>query len=190
MAAFEEVKRSCGTEQIEEFKRHSVFGLEQDDGIAALAIVNMIFRGDGKNNIEQANCLVRHLVPANGPTGVRTAKFSKTSSKRPPVARVLMNPPFSLKRDKEYVFVNHALAQMVQGGLLFSILTRSWPSRDKQGRGGKTFLSGTHCFRLSPCLSTSSIPLARRQSACSSSKASPMMHGNLSCGSARRQMDT
>ena len=144
VAAFEEVKRSCGTDQIEEFKRHSVFGLEQDDGIAALAIVNMIFRGDGKNNIEQANCLVRHLVPANGPTGVRTAKFSKTSSKRPPVTRVLMNPPFSLKRDKEYVFVNHALAQMVQGGLLFSILPYSVMAKSGQARTWRKNLLERH----------------------------------------------
>ena len=31
--------------------------------MAALAIVNMIFRGDGKNNIEQANCFNKHLEP-------------------------------------------------------------------------------------------------------------------------------
>ncbi len=125
VAAFEEVKRTSGAEQIEDFKQHSVFGLEQDDGIAALAIVNMIFRGDGKNNIEQANCLVQHLVPDTSSKGVRTAKLSKTPSQHPPVTRVLMNPPFSLKRDKEYDFVNHALAQMVHGGLLFSILPHS-----------------------------------------------------------------
>ncbi len=125
VAAFEEVKRSSSTEQIEEFKRNSVFGLEQDDGIAALAIVNMIFRGDGKNNIEQANCLMQHVHPATSADGVRTAKFAKTPSSRPPVTRVLMNPPFSLKRDKEYHFVSHALRQMKQGGLLFSILPYS-----------------------------------------------------------------
>ena len=125
VAAFEEVKRNCGVEQIDEFKRNSVFGLEQDDGIAALAIVNMIFRGDGKNNIEQANCLAQNLIPKSGNNGIRTATFSKEKSKRPPVTRVLMNPPFSLKRDKEYAFVDHALNQMVQGGILFSILPYS-----------------------------------------------------------------
>ena len=36
VAAFEEVKRLSSPEKIEEFKRNSVFGLEQDDGIAAL----------------------------------------------------------------------------------------------------------------------------------------------------------
>lgn len=125
VAAFEEVKRTSSVELVEEFKRNSVFGLEQDDGIAALAIVNMIFRGDGKNNIEQANCLVQHVHPAQGEDGIRTAKFSRRRTRRPPVTRVLMNPPFSLKTDKEYHFVSHALRQMEQGGLLFSILPYS-----------------------------------------------------------------
>ena len=134
VAAFEEVKRSSSLEQIEDFKRNSVFGLEQDDGIAALAIVNMIFRGDGKNNIEQANCLAQHVNPATSSDGERTAKFSRTPTKRRPVTRVLMNPPFSLKTDKEYHFVDHALSQMTRGGLLFSILpysvmAKSGPSR-------------------------------------------------------------
>ena len=144
VAAFEEVKRSCGTDQIEEFKQNSVFGLEQDDGIAALAIVNMIFRGDGKNNIDQANCLARHLVPATSTTGVRTARFSKKRSKRPPVTRVLMNPPFSLKRDKEYFFVNHALKQMAQGGLLFSILPYSVMAKSGQARTWRENLLKQH----------------------------------------------
>ena len=125
VAAFEEVKGSASNEQLEDFKRDSVFGLEQDDGIAALAIVNMIFRGDGKNNIEQANCLAQHVNPATTADGTKTAQFSKKPSSRRPVTRVLMNPPFSLKDDKEYDFVNHALAQMAQGGLLFSILPYS-----------------------------------------------------------------
>lgn len=123
VAAFEEVKRASSTSQIDAFKRNGVFGLEQDDGIAALAIVNMIFRGDGKNNIEQANCLSRYVVPSNS-RGVRTAKFARKRSKLPPVTKVLMNPPFSLT-NKEYEFVDHALLQMEHGGLLFSILPYS-----------------------------------------------------------------
>ena len=129
VAAFEEVKRTSSAELVEDFKRNSVFGLEQDDGIAALAIVNMIFRGDGKNNIEQANCLVQHVHPAQSADGVRSARFASHPAERPPVTRVLMNPPFSLRRDKEYHFVSHALGQMEQGGLLFSILPYSVMSK-------------------------------------------------------------
>ena len=146
VAAFEEVKRSCGLRQIEEFKRHSVFGLEQDDGIAALAIVNMIFRGDGKNNIEQANCLAQHLVSITSLSGVRTAKFAKTlpPAVGGPVTRVLMNPPFSLRRDKEYDFVDHALKQMVEGGLLFSILPYSVMNKSGEVRTWRENLLKKH----------------------------------------------
>ena len=50
-----------------------------------------------------------------------------------------MNPPFALKRDdeKEYKFVDHALRQMQDGGLLFSVLPYSAmvrPHRYKQWR--------------------------------------------------------
>ena len=124
VSAFEEVKKSSNQSQVEKFKRNSVFGLEQDDGIAALAIVNMIFRGDGKNNIEQANCLAKYLTSANGEDGLPTAKFVSEPACNPPVTRVLMNPPFALK-DKEYEFVSHALKQMEDHGLLFSILPYS-----------------------------------------------------------------
>ena len=143
VAAFEEVKRSCSDEQVEDFKRNSVFGLEQDDGIAALAIVNMIFRGDGKNNIEQANCLVQYVNPATSPDGARTAKFSRRPAKRRPVTRVLMNPPFSLQ-DKEYDFVTHALAQMSQGGLLFSILPYSVMAKSGQSKTWRENLLKEH----------------------------------------------
>ena len=123
VAAFEEVKRASTPEQVEMFKRNSVFGLEQDDGIAALAIVNMIFRGDGKNNIEQANCLAKYLAPTTGSDGP-SAKFTSVQSTHPPVTKVLMNPPFA-QDDKEYVFVVHALKQMEKHGLLFSVLPYS-----------------------------------------------------------------
>ena len=123
VSAFEEVKRHSDPKQLERFKRNGVFGLEQDDGIAALAIVNMIFRGDGKNNIEQANCLARYLHPKNGSQS-KTAQFLDKEAEFPPVTRVLMNPPFA-QDDKEYKFVSHALKSMEDHGLLFSILLYS-----------------------------------------------------------------
>ena len=123
VSAFEEVKKNSTPEQVDKFKRNAVFGLEQDDGIAALAVVNMIFRGDGKNNIEQANCLAKYLAPVIGQDGP-TAEFIGQQSAHPPVTRVLMNPPFA-QADKEYEFVVHALRQMEDNGLLFSILPYS-----------------------------------------------------------------
>ena len=137
VAAFEQVKQTASPPQLEVFKRRSVFGLEIDDGIAALAVVNMIFRGDGKNNIEQANCITRHLAPRNGPDGP-TAKFVDQPSSSPPVTRVLMNPPFTRKNSlhKDYEFVSYALKQLEDKGLLFSVLPYSVMAK---GGGCKTW---------------------------------------------------
>ena len=74
VAAFDSVKQKSNSHQLGEFKRNSVFGIEQDAGVAALAVVNMIFRGDGKNNIVEGNCFSKHLAGAatkKGGGGVR-----------------------------------------------------------------------------------------------------------------------
>ena len=123
VAAFEEVKKTATPAQLEAFKRRSVFGLEIDDGIAALAVVNMIFRGDGRNNIETEDCTKKHLAPDTGPDGP-TARFVDNPCAEPPVTRVLMNPPFTRKNSvtKDYEFVTYALGQLQKHGLLFSVL--------------------------------------------------------------------
>ena len=123
VAAFDQVKHRSNAQQIDRFKQHCLFGVEQDPGMAALAVVNMIFRGDGKNNIKEGNCFSQFLAHhSSGETN--TAKFVKVQSKTPPTTKVMMNPPFSLKRgtEKEYKFVGQALAQMEDGGLLFTVL--------------------------------------------------------------------
>lgn len=55
VAALDHVREHTHGNQLEHFKKHNLFGIEQESYVAALAIVNMIFRGDGKNNIIEAN---------------------------------------------------------------------------------------------------------------------------------------
>ena len=126
VAAFDSVKRNSTTNQIEKFKPNCLFGVEQDASIASLAIVNMIFRGDGKNNIIEGNCYSKFLSPHTR-NSIRTARFDNSQSDSPPVTKVLMNPPFALKssHEKEYKFIAHALKQMENGGILFSVLPYS-----------------------------------------------------------------
>ena len=123
VAAFDHIKQHASTNQLSRFKQNSVFGIEQDDGIAALAVVNMIFRGDGKNNIQEGNCFVKYLTSSTE-GGLPTAQYITEEADDKAVTKVMMNPPFALKRDdeKEYRFINQALAQMEHGGLLFSVL--------------------------------------------------------------------
>ena len=90
----------------------------------------MLFRGDGKNNIFNDDCLTNALISATI-DGYQSAKFVPTNkipkNASQPVTKVLMNPPFALKKEdeKEYRFVEHALNQMEHGGILFSIFPSS-----------------------------------------------------------------
>ena len=56
VSAFDHVRNNATEKQVDEFKNHHIFGIEQDDEVVALALVNMIFRGDGKNNMSEGNC--------------------------------------------------------------------------------------------------------------------------------------
>ena len=125
VAAFDYVRRHGTSQQLDVFKEHNLFGIEQESAVAVLAIVNMIFRGDGKNNMTEGNCFSTDVV---GQTidGHSSATFARSSKKQGQkvVTRVLMNPPFALPSspDKEYKFASRALSLMADGGIFFSLL--------------------------------------------------------------------
>ena len=125
VAAFDHIRRTGTKAQIEIFRQHNLFGIEQESYVAVLAIVNMIFRGDGRNNIIEGNCFMTTLVPKSV-DGHSSASYAKIAPKpgNEVVTRVLMNPPFALRSspDKEYKFVSRALSFMADGGILFSLL--------------------------------------------------------------------
>ena len=125
VAAFDHVRRTTTKTQLDRFKRYNLFGIEQESYVAVMAIVNMIFRGDGKHNITEGNCFSTYIGPSaiNGHASARFVK-TPTPDSTQPVTRVLMNPPFALKRsdEHEYRFVSHALSQMADGAVLFSLL--------------------------------------------------------------------
>lgn len=129
VSAFDYVRKNSTNEQIAEFRKHRIFGVEQQPRIASLAIVNMIFRGDGSNNIVDNNCLsigLEELI-LNSSKSAEYKSNDKLRDHKPPVTRVLMNPPFALKSkdENEYKFIQHALNQMEDGGLLFAIIPLS-----------------------------------------------------------------
>lgn len=128
IAAFDHVKKGHTPPQINRFKKNNLFGVDQESAVVSLAIVNMIFRGDGKNNIIEANSFAKNLVRRVTAAGL-TARYTQTPPKpdEAVVTRVLMNPPFALRSndEKEYRFVDHALLQMKDGGLLFVVLPYS-----------------------------------------------------------------
>jgi len=123
VSAFDYVKKNANRNQINKFKQKNIFGIEQEPEVVALAIVNMIFRGDGKNNIIEGNCFQKNLIKS-GDTGKFVSEYKEGEQI---ITKVLMNPPFALKSsdEKEYKFVDYALKQMQDGGLLFSVLPYS-----------------------------------------------------------------
>ena len=95
--------RRLGTEaQLDRFKEHNLFGIEQDPAVAVLAVVNMIFRGDGKNNLVEGSCFSTNLL-------------AKTVNGHPSAEYVRDCP----KQDQP---VTRALEFMEDGGILFSLL--------------------------------------------------------------------
>lgn len=137
VAAFDHVRKNSTPQQRDWFKKHNIFGIEQESAVAALAIVNMIFRGDGKNNITEGNCFSTFLKK-KGVNGHSSAGYvdKQVAPGEEAVTRVLMNPPFALKGsvEKEYRFVTQALLQMVDGKLLFALIPLNvlFGSRDEK----------------------------------------------------------
>ena len=137
VAAFDHVRKTSTEQQRERFKKYNIFGIEQESAVAALAIVNMIFRGDGKNNITEGNSFSTFLTKRTV-SGHASAQYINHPPERgsEAVTRVLMNPPFALKgtTDKEHRFVSQALSQMIDGKILFALvpLNALFGSRDEK----------------------------------------------------------
>jgi len=130
VAVFDKIRNRQDSDATNNFKKYRLFGVELQPKVAALSVVNMIFRGDGKNNIIDDDCfaqtLERRIINAEPSAEYVTINNAsrENSDRRRPITKVLMNPPFALKNrdDKEWKFVDHALDQMQDNGLLFSVL--------------------------------------------------------------------
>ncbi len=126
VSAFDYVKKHSNNNQLERFKNNGIFGIEQDDEVVALALVNMIFRGDGRNNMNEGNCFQKNILKVIK-NSIETGRFEKREGKPnedPVITKVLMNPPFALKtsQEKESSFIDYGLSQMEDNGLLFVIV--------------------------------------------------------------------
>jgi len=137
VAGFDYIKSFSNIEQIDNFKNNHIFGIEQDDEVVALALVNMIFRGDGRNNMKEGNCF-QNNIEQTIIDDEKTGNFSKRNGKppkKPLITKVLMNPPFALKKgdEKERDFIDYALSQMQDNGILFAIVPISVFVEGKSG---------------------------------------------------------
>ncbi len=133
ISAFNRIKKLKTDAAAKRFAQKNIFGAEDSDTIAALAFINMYFRGDGKHNLKIDSCFDWQI--GTGSKKTKYPNFISTYSstgersdiKHRRVSKVLMNPPFALKNDKqkEPDFIDHALNQMIDNGLLFAVLPSS-----------------------------------------------------------------
>lgn len=128
VAAFDQVKKKVAKSEFDRFRKWGIYGIEEQDPVVSLALVNMIFRGDGKTHIIEGNCFAKWLN-AKCKNGIAHAEYlsEDRDNRIPPITKVLMNPPFPTKKTdyKEYVFIEQALKQMQNEGVIFSVLPYS-----------------------------------------------------------------
>ncbi len=137
VAALDSIKKSAPT-YMDDFKNSHIYGIEQDPEIVALALVNMIFRGDGNGNIYEGNCLDNRFIKSNNSFKKTSSKSNGVDTDKNFITKVLMNPPFAVD-EEEYIFVDHALSQMLPNGLLFAVVPTSMMTSTSDGRGEITW---------------------------------------------------
>jgi hypothetical protein len=81
--------------------------VEASARVAVLALANLLLRGGGAGHLRVGSALAEPAAPE--------------------ATKVLMNPPFGLKarEEREPAFVDHGLASLRDGGLLFAVLPAS-----------------------------------------------------------------
>ena len=104
------------------FANEGLYGIEQRDDVYGLAMVNMIFRGDGKSHVYDGNCFDHQFWLRDGEVFYTLPEQRQPDGAKKPFSRVLMNPPFKLTANNETEFVDYGLEQMRPGGILFAVL--------------------------------------------------------------------
>ena len=105
VAAFDNMLAQATTRRAIKHAKESLYGYDSNSTVWALAILNMIFRGDGKSNIELVNSCFDNDAVVDG-------RFD----------RALLNPPFSQENEPETKFIDHALRALKPGGECAAVL--------------------------------------------------------------------
>ncbi len=99
-------------EKITYIKKHQLHGVEMNPTMYALAVANMIFKGDGKANMSNGSCFDLEDMLQN-------QDYNYTSS--------ILNPPYSQKEKglKELDFILHSCEMTNKGGKVVAIVPKS-----------------------------------------------------------------
>ena len=106
----------------QQWLEEGIWGVEQDANVYALALVNMIFRGDGKSGISNRSCFDRRFWKTGKSIIERDITDSRPVGSQAPFTKSFLNPPFGREGMPETDFIDNALSQTRRGGLVFCIL--------------------------------------------------------------------
>lgn len=105
-------KKAKSEDEIEHIKRNCLIGVENQPKMFALAVSNMILRGDGKANLYQGSCFDKNLI-------------NRVRVHKPTVG--MINPPYAQKGEglHELNFIDQMLDCLVEGGVGLAIVPMS-----------------------------------------------------------------
>ena len=121
ISAMDSMRRRSPPNDYAKFRMDHLYGIEQRDDVYGLAIVNMIFRGDGKSCVYDGNCFDHEFWKRDGQVWYSLDKKVPEGATKP-FSRVLMNPPFKQESNDETSFVDYGLSQIREGGIMFVVL--------------------------------------------------------------------
>lgn len=123
VSALDHVRKTAKPKEYDLFKSSSLWGVEKEDPVYGLALVNMIFRGDGKSGLQDGNCFDHQFWQRNREPIFYTSGDDKVpEGAYRPFTKVLMNPPYKISGHPETTFIDYALAQCRSGAILFAVL--------------------------------------------------------------------
>ena len=107
VTAMSKMFRQANPKEIEDIRKHGLYGIEADPHIYTLCIANMIVRRDGKSNIIYGSCFdqnhINRLINSNIDVG-------------------LLNPPYSQEDHNELEFVEQLLSVLTVRGVAVAVV--------------------------------------------------------------------
>jgi len=136
ITAMNKMIEQCETEEeINNVKKHQLYGIELQQKLFTIATTNMILRGDGKSNLRRDDLF--HI--------------DKEEIRKAGVSKVLINPPYSQAKTKdlhylsEINFIKESLEMINIGGKLCAIVPQStMVGKTKEDREKKRLILENH----------------------------------------------
>lgn len=102
VTAMSKMFKNANPIETERIRKESLYGVEFDDELYALAIANMIIRKDGKSNIYSGDCFDKEIIKELKAKNINIG---------------LINPPYSQKDKVELEFLENLLDILIVGGI-------------------------------------------------------------------------